>query len=626
MSKLVLFFGADLTGRNATRFLRGLHRRGWTLVALDSPAMAWANRAGAPYTLIDDWLDPEKFVEALETAIVCERNWFEPVREEFTVDGICWPDIDRYTTNWFWQNAILSLELAEAFKSRGCNEFIFFRNLFPRASIWNGDSDVCNAMWNRELSGKATRLIRHDPLQAPFWVDTIASGLKRLQALINSSGNKPSRSAAPFPEKSLVLVLGHEEALRVNHIVEHLKAHFPGKVAAVIGGPYAESSGQTTAEWGIPVQLSATWPLSSWVAAFPSRLLPRVDHALETRFLHGYEKALAASVGAQWEKPLMHLGFHFRYYCKYRWPKLHTHNFRFWLKLWEDHRPAALLVTSRSDTVFILACEAANRLGIPTFLIPHAGMSRYYKDLAYGDAILYGSRLQRVHHERSGLPASRLVGCKDLLARDEYPVKPSQAFSSPSKWRVLVLVEPTGEGPNLNKYTSPRAQLEALRAVVKPPSNIADRIDLAIKVHPNSPDLEFIEAAGSNVAEKMMPISSELRFALNETDLVVAINFGGTALIHCMLLGKPVISFVTEKEPMAKRPDFALDFFDQGVTIARRPEELWAMITRFFTEPESAEGMKLKAEKFARDNLDDSGFPSLADVISKALGWKQPTP
>jgi len=126
MQKLVLFFGTDLIGRNGPRFLRRAHQRGYKLVALDSSAMAWATKAVLPYTVIDDWLEPERFVSALETAVDCERNWFEPARDEFTVDGICWPDIDRYTTNWFWQNAILSLELAEAFKTRGCNDFIFF--------------------------------------------------------------------------------------------------------------------------------------------------------------------------------------------------------------------------------------------------------------------------------------------------------------------------------------------------------------------------------------------------------------------------------------------------------------------------------------------------------------------
>lgn len=626
MQKLILFFGADLVGRNGPRFLRRAHRRGYTLVALDSSAMAWATRADVPYTVIDDWLDPEKHVKALETAIDCERKWFQSAREDFTVDGICWPDIDRYTTNWCWQDAVLSLELAKAFKNKGCKDFIFFRNLFRRAAIWNAGSDVCNALWEAELPGKVTTLIRREPLQRKFWSDTAGAAVKRLSALLKQPGGEPARTALPFPPESLALVLGYEEALRLNHIVEQLKADFPGRVAAVIGGPYAESSEETTARWEIPVRLSAMWPLSSWVAAFPSWLLPKVDPALGSRFLHGYHNAMAASAGKPWEKPLKLLGFHFKYYCKYRWPRLQTHNFAFWLKLWEDLRPAAVLVTSRSDTVFILACKAAKRLGIRTFVIPHAGTGRYYKDLVYGDSILYGSRLQRLHYERSGLPTSRLIGCNGLLAWTEYPVKPLKAFSSDGKWRILVLVEPTGEGPHLVRHISPRAQLEALQAVVNPPANIADRIELAIKVHPNNSDLEIIEAAGSTVAAKVMPIASDLRFALNDADLVVATNFSGTAVIHCMLLHKPVISFFTEKEPMLRRPDIPQDLFATGTTAARSSKELWALVEGFFTEPGVAESMRLKAEKFARENLDDSEFPSLPAVIQECLASKTVEP
>ncbi len=102
-----------------------------------------------------------------------------------------------------------------------------------------------------------------------------------------------------------------------------------------------------------------------------------------------------------------------------------------------------------------MACEAAKRLGIHTFVIPHAGTGRYHKDVLYGDSILYGADYRELITERSGMPSSRLVGCKGLLARNEYPVKPLKAFSSDSKWRVLVLVEPTGEGPHFDQTCSP---------------------------------------------------------------------------------------------------------------------------------------------------------------------------
>jgi len=87
-------------------------------------------------------------------------------------------------------------------------------------------------------------------------------------------------------------------------------------------------------------------------------------------------------------------------------------------------------------------------------------------------------------------------------------------------------------------------------------------------------------------------------------------------------VGKPVIFFVTEKEPMLKRPDIPRDLFAAGTTIARNPDELWELVECFFTEPGLAESMKLKAAKFARENLDDGEFPSLTDVIKPSLPSK----
>ncbi len=66
------------------------------------------------------------------------------------------------------------------------------------------------------------------------------------------------------------------------------------------------------------------------------------------------------------------LKFHFNYCCRYRWPFLYKHNFRFWLQLLDSTKPRALLITAQPEAVFVLAAEAAAQLSIPTLIIPHA--------------------------------------------------------------------------------------------------------------------------------------------------------------------------------------------------------------------------------------------------------------
>lgn len=619
MKRLLLFFGSDLRGRDGPQFLKRQHGRGYTVLALDSAAMALAANAGIPYAVMEDWLGPHDITNALATAEECGRSWFQAARDEFTVDGICWPRIDQGTMNWFWQDATLSLALVGQLKRSDYQEFQFFRGMFSRASVWNAGSDVCSALWQAELPGRTEAVLRRDWKQWEFWSDAVRGGARRLRSSADGTGLKDVSPELPFPRDSIVIVMGHEEALRFDHIVQQLSSHFPGRVAVVIGGPYAESSGAITHGWGVPVSLSATWPVASWLSAFPSRLLPTVDSDVAARLLDACHKALDAADGRPWEKPLRHLRFHFQYYCKYRWPKLCKSNLTYWRRLWEDNRPAAILVTARGDTVFFLAIEAARALGIHTVLLPHGGITRLHKQVISADSLLYGNLLQRSVLAASGLPEERFVGCRGLLASNEYPVEPINPFSTQDKWRILALTEPTGEGPHLHRYVLLTAQLEALRALVQPPPDLEPKIDLAVKVHPSNSDLEIVEAAGTQVLGRVLPVKSDLDHALSEADLVIAVNFRGTALIHCMLNAKPVIALSTEPPSMDRQSEVLTDLFVSGTTPVGTSSELWQAVRDFFQKPEKAEAMRRAAREFAEKYLNDSQFPTLPEHLEKTL-------
>jgi hypothetical protein len=318
------------------------------------------------------------------------------------------------------------------------------------------------------------------------------------------------------------------------------------------------------------------------------------------------------------------LPFHFSYYCRYRWPKLCKLNFAYWRKLWQETHPAAILVTARGDTVFLLAIEAAGALGIHTFLLPHGGISRLHKQVVSADSMLYGNLLQRSILEASGLAEESFVGCRGLLARNEYPMQAVSSFSSKGKWRILAVTEPTGEGPHLHRYALLRAQLDALRALVQPPADLEGKIDLAVKVHPANSDLEIIEAAGPDVLQRVLPVNSDLEHALRETDLVIAVNSRGTVLIHCMINGKPVLALNTEPHSLVRRTDMLTDLFSSGTTPARTTQELWQSVRDFFTDPERADAMRRESQRFAKKYLDDSRFPTLPEHLKRALATRRP--
>lgn len=621
--KILAFFGSDLAFRNGARLLRKAHGNGFNLLALDSRAMACATRAGLPYTTLEDWLDSADIAAAVDRSLLCLDNWFEPAREELTAEGICWPEIDKSAMKWFWQDAMLSLQIAQKLRDRECTTFAFFRNLFSRAAVGHPRSDTCNVLWEAELSEiRQQRFLLLDQFASDRTLKWLKGGIGRLGAIFTPpSLAQQAVEIREIPQRSVVLVIGPGEEVRFNQYVDGLSHRLPGKMAVAIAGQYSQTSAAIVSHWEVPVVYGPRWPAYRVMAALPSFLLPRPDRELGERFLDGYQHALKAAAGTLWQKALEHLGFHFRYYCLYRWPYLLKECLRFWVDLWERIRPKAILVTSRDEAVFALASAAAGQMGIRSFCAPHGGNSGIKRDCTplLNDWVLCNSPLQRARFALRGFPPDRIAVCKGLLAPNEYEVSSTVALAHKSRYRILVLTEATGEGTNLVKYTSPRAQMRALRIVAHPPPDMVVPIDIAIKVHPHISDLEILEAAGSEVAEHLMPLSSDLLTALESADLVVGINYRGTALIHAMRAGKPIIQLLTESPLLWDRPDFPFGILEDGTTVVTTGEEFWDLVRSYFTTPQVAEGMRRKSGAFFHEHLDDSSFPPWWDVVEDKL-------
>lgn len=623
--KALAFFGSDLAFRDSATILRKASERGHALIALDSPAMALATRAGVPYVLVDELLDAETIAGALRKGEECQRNWFKDAKEEFTIDGVCWPDVDRIAMRWFWPNVMIALELATALKDKDCREFSFFGNFLRRPSVLFLRSDACNTLWKAAFGRKAARRM----LIVPPVHELFGMGIPKLLARVRSTARGPAEhrrdSSSSMPQNGIIVVVGPGEEFRFSTVLSQLKDGFPERVGVVIAAPYSAQSAEIASTWDIPFMFGPTWPVASWFACLPAWLLRISDRSLQERFLGAFQKVVETSAGQPWHKPVTELEYHFRHYCCYRWPLLHHVNFAFWVRTWERFRPLAVLTTSRPEAVFRAAIVAANQAGIMTLTLPHGGVSGTDQPGASVDSdfILCNSPLLRSIFQKAGVEESRLLCCSGLLARNEYVVQPQAIFSSSERLRLLALTDPTDEGPNLMKATTLLAQLTALRALVTPPADLADKVEVAIKVHPFISDLEMLEAAGEEVRNKVAPLDSDLHSALEETDLVVAINYRGTALMHAMLSGKPVVSLLTEKDPLLNRADFRYDPFEEGTVVARTPEDLWNTVGSYLHEARFAENARLKSERFAREMLDDGAFPSLCETLESLLATRR---
>ncbi len=617
--KVVGFFGSDLARKNATQFLQQVHSRGYNLLAFDSPAAALAAKAHLPFTTIDDWIGADRFAAALLDGYEAGTTWFEPGREDFTADGVCWPHVDVPILKWFWKDVLLALELAESFRRSDVVEFRFFRNILRRASVLFQRSDVCASLWSAEIGKIAGPMYLFDQIHpGTLWTAVQRRFSARTQTNWDTETRSTPISHEP-PRGSIMLVLGPGEEYRFKDVVAELAQKFSGSVGVAFASPYTTENPEVLVSVANSVVYGPRWPSAAWATMLPTWLLPTVDRGLARQFSRAYETCIEASAGRAWHKPLRVLRHHFGHYCKYRWPFLCRVNLAFWSGLWSKVHPRAVVVTSREETIFGLAAVAAKALEIPVFMIPHGGVTCVGEPTAqiYSADVLCNSELQKRTFLELGISPERLHCAKGLLAASEYPVSSVRPAATKERARILALTEPTGEGPVLTKYTTLKGQMEALRALAHPPEDIVHQIQMLIKVHPKVSDIEVVEAAGSEVSDLLMPINSDLVPALEWADLIVAANYRGTALMHAMLGGKPVVYLLTEEAPITARRDFPYHIFSRGTEVVTTPEEFWNLIRRFLTDPHVAESLSVKASTFAERELNDETFPPFADLIDR---------
>ncbi len=86
-------------------------------------------------------------------------------------------------------------------------------------------------------------------------------------------------------------------------------------------------------------------------------------------------------------------------------------------------------------------------------------------------------------------------------------------------------------------------------------------------------------------------------------------------MVHALKMAKPIIYFLTERDPMLARPDYPYDTFEGGTVIARNPNEFWKLVRRFVDDPSFGTDLSARAAAFASRNLNDDAYPDVSTLI-----------
>lgn len=608
--RLLAFFETDLPARPTT-YLSDQVRSGFSLLALDVGAANLAQGASLPYTTVDDWANDEVICQAKEKGALCEHNWFKVAYEKFSSDGICWPEFDRHAMFWFWQEVAFADLLLERFVEEKVVELHMFRNAHSRPGFHDGPADIFSSYWESAwgLQDTTLRVVAHRKAKRQFFVETLKRPLFRKGGEVLYRHLKPIAGNKDALLGKTVFAVFPWEAIRFNHIIQHFKqAGRSDSIAVLLISHEQQIAKELESKWGIPV--------------FTKQKFRPNNKVLRKRFQSGFQETVDRSGGEVWGKALRYMGGHFRFFVDYHWPMLSS-DYRFWVNLWSVMRPEAVMVSSLYKSESQLPALAANQANIHTFAIPH-GAVQIPDNLISAHNILFDSGCQKIAWELSGIETERLIPCREVI-RTEYAFSRTN-LNPASKVTLLALTNPVSGCPHRLLPKSGcgfMEQIQALRALSRPPIEVQQRCRIMIKAHPGWPDLEIFSLVDPSLTDSLLPLEADLDEALDVANIVIAVNYIGSGLVHSLRRHKPVVLFWVDPLLGKTIPYRGFDMFLQAGELARSEKELWRIIRLFMEDTQYSEKMKQRAQRFSDAYLCDDHFPPLLEVIHTALGKNQ---
>ena len=590
--RFFLYWGEDLRNLEPG-LLEAKSRAGYTLLPVNAEAMKAAQKAGLSFILPDEWLGESATLTARWAADDWESQWFEPAREALSAGGICWPVFDKEAMNWYWRDVALADALVRACRERDVERVSLVLNNPLRPALAYSRSDVHGHLIRAALGDRVSvRETAHDPWPA---ILSPAIALDRLR--MGADTVTPDRIAG-----RIVLVLNPGEFHRFTPVIQELCRRYPDRVTVI-------------ALWPSPAE-TATLARTCTAEVLTPALAPAVDPDLGKRFFAGYLKAATCAGGQPWGEALALTRFQFEYYCGFRLPVLAS-NYRSWSALWQVHPPAVVITSSLPDSEAQLPALAADRAGIPTVSLPHGGFGAREHD-CHASTVLYNCEPTRKIYAAAGIGEDRLKACREVISENEYATLPQAILPARKGWRVLVLTNPVKFDTCLFNTTMIGNQMAALEAIAAPPAHLAGKVDLAVKTHPSRHDRALFELTGASLAATVLSPDIPLASALEQTDLVVALNYPGTALIYTLQARKPVVFFWNDPLLLRRSHSYrhAHLMLPAGEVVSTG-KALWQAVARFFTDPAFAAALRRRAEAFARENLDTAAYPALSDIIAE---------
>lgn len=588
---------------------------GYELLALDRRAAAHLLEAGLSFRTVEDWLHGHggDLTEVLERSAALLERWLAGRGDLLRLEGVDWPELDHWHVPNLWLSMTVVVRLAEALRAAGVRRLrISVGHPFdPTAPGHHPDPSIAEALQLLVAditetvpvprgSGWRTfrRLISASPIGAALRIGRRSRDATRFRRAEREL--RASRGTIPLA----LLMVPKRELERSRPILDALRS---SGVVDLIAVPWMAST-ELTAE-------AAALHDLPWL---PTPRLERGRLADERRFrleversLHGMDleelapvrEALAAGLSRlsrRWSAELRRL----------RWARAML------LRV-----GPALVVAGRDDLSYQLPIIAATRSGIPILTLPHGVVEWWPPErfAAPGRAIHVGG----VRNPTA--PDGAVTPCTDAFVTYEYPhrVERLRALDGgETAITIALLTEGYGE---LSIVPELRAHREALHAAVAAASALDREVRLLLKTHPGNPEDErhLIPTGGCEVVA--LPRSADLIELITNSDLVIGVNIIGSALVHAVRAGAPVLRLTTRSlhrvEGAAWRNWTAWsEFWDESLMTVRDGAELHAAIEEALGDAAALESLRTRSSHAAAWFATEGRTPEIGAIVRELLG------
>ncbi len=612
--RVAAIHGRDLLSGHSSLLPEALLADGFELLALDRPAIANLLERKVPFQTSEDWLavTEGETVKILSTAERALAGWTAHAPRDVSSDGLRWPDHDHWLVPELWLEMTVALRLAVAFDRAGVTQLRFSSGhrlgdfavrevpLGPIADLWSRmlpeivePISIANCPETRSVD-LVRRTLSESPLGEPLRTARSAVNSRRFFIAARKLLAEIDRS------RLVLLLLPARELDRSGPIIQRLHRHLGASLVAV---PWMDSHELTAEAAGL-----------NDIAWLPTPPLERGPLREEQRFAAGVRRNISEHDLGELAPAREELSAALQILAS-GW-SAHARRLRWTVRMLRELRPQ-LVITARDALPYQVPTEAARIAGVPVITLPHGVVEWSPPErLEPSPDVIHVAGIRN-----PTAPADALRICRDVLIQYEYPRRVSEFLDeAPSDTtRVLVLTEGYGA---LNV----RSHQRGLKSVLAAARILGPEVSISLKPHPADPPDETAlmhEGEPPSSCVVTLPRETDVIAAIMASDLVIGVDYVGSAFFHVVSAGKPVVRINTLRSPeydeQAASNWFAWAAFWDRMLLNVDDTDGLVDVLRQMKDPEFVERLARRSDAAAAALRPDEDAPSITDVVDEVL-------